>query len=196
MSQLADLQRGVARYYAPEMGKVLENVDPKGLHRIQVSVPGIIEKAWAFPMGSMGGGAKERGAGRVPDIGADVVVQFVGGDPQGIALYMPAWWGILDDGPEVPAEVAAVPPEEAHLIASLYEDATLKVWVDQRDGKRQLAFQHKAVEECFIQVDLESGVLTLSAVAGLILKSVGLVQIEGAQVTINDRLVDSTDKAI
>ena len=49
----------------------------------------------------------------------------------------------------------------------------------------------------FLQIDMTTGTITLQAGgAGLILKSIGMVQIQGAQVTINDRLIDASDKPI
>lgn len=202
-SAAEDIQDGQPRYYAPEHGKVVDNVDPEGLSRVRIRVPGIVELTdWANPMGTMGGGAAQRGAWRVPDIGSDVVVFFLGGDVER-PVYTGGWWGTppaAEGKREVPTEVEAVPLEEAHLVSSIYEGKRLKVWVDERDGKQQLGIQDKqdaGADGTFIQVDMESGSITIQAGgAGLILKSIGMVQIVGAQVTINDRLVDMTDSPV
>lgn len=202
-SSIEDAAEGRAAYYAPEHGKVVDNADPEGLHRVRIEIPGIVEKTdWAPPFGTMGGGAAQRGAWRVPDIGSDVVVFFLGGDIEK-PVYTGGWWGTppANDGKrEVPTEVEAVPPGEAHQVASIYEGRRLKIWVDERDGKQQLGIQDKdddGDDGTFLQIDLESGTITVQAGgAGLVLKSLGLVKIQGAQVTINDRLVDATDRPI
>jgi uncharacterized protein involved in type VI secretion and phage assembly len=199
-SAIEDAQERKHAYYAPEHGKVVDNADPEGLHRVRIEIPGLVEKtAWAYPIGSSGGGSAQRGAGRVPDMGADVIVWFIGGDIER-PIYAPGWWTVPDGERGTPTEVKAVPPAEAHQVASIYEGRRLKVWVDERDGKQQLGVQDKddaGADGTFLSIDLESGTITIQAGgAGLILKSLGLVKIEGAQVTINERLVDASDRVI
>jgi hypothetical protein len=201
-----DRQQGRHAYYAPEHGKVIDNVDPEGLHRIRASVAGIVEKtAWAYPIGTDGGGSAQRGRNRVPEIGADVIIQFLGGDLER-PVYQAAWWGTLADGTdERPTEVAAVPNAEAHQIASIYEGRRLKVWVDERDGKQQLGIQDKGppgVSEAaqamlpFIQIDIETGTITLFSSAGTNIRSIGRISIEAAEVYIMGRLVLPDSKPI
>ena len=201
MTAIEDGQDGKPRYYAPEHGKVIDNEDPEGLHRVKVAIPGLIEETdWAFPFGTQGGSAG-RGGWRVPDVGADVVVWFIGGDVER-PIYTAGWWGKLEDGTdERPTEVAAVEdPKEAHKVATVWEGSRLKIWVDEREGKEQLGIQDKndaGDDGTFLQIDMTTGTITLQAGgAGLILKSIGMVQIQGAQVTINDRLIDASDKPI
>lgn len=196
MTANEDLMDGKPRYFAPEHGVVTDNADPLGLYRVKLRVPGIIEETeWALPFGTQGGGSKGRGAWVVPDVGADVVVQFLGGDVER-PIYQCGWWGIPDAGTEMPTEAAAVDPADAHKVQTIHESSKLKVWVDERPGKEQLGIQNKDDENTFIQIDLANGTITLQATAALILKSYGLVKIEGIQVYISDRIVTPDSKPI
>src|ERR1700712_1760831 len=131
-----DIADGKVRYFAIEHGKVIDNVDPQGLYRVRIKIHGIVEKSqWAWPVGTMGGGSKGRGAWVVPDIGADVVVQFLGGDVER-PVYQTAWWGKLKDGTEeLPTEAAGLSPEDTAKVQTIHESSRLKIWVDEREGK-------------------------------------------------------------
>lgn len=191
-----DLMDGKPRYWGAQAGFVVDREDPEGLHRIRVEIPGLIDKtAWALPFGGPGSGSAQRGAWVVPDKGALVVVFFIGGDVER-PIYTGGWWGTPDAGSEMPTEAKAVSPAEAFNISTIHETSRFKIWVDERAGKEQLAIQDKTVEDVFLQFDLTSGTITISAAAALILKAQGLVNIEGAQVTVNGRLVLPDSKGI
>ncbi len=196
MTAIEDHLEGKHRYYAPEIGVVIDNVDPEGLHRVRVAIPGLIEiSAWAYPIGAPGGGSAQRGGWTVPAIGATVVVQFVGGDVER-PLYSGGWWGKPKGTTEIGTEAAAVPPREAHLVQTISETRRMRIWVDERDGKQQLSIADKELPELFIQVDLESGAVNISSLAAITIKSLGLVQIEGTTVTIQGRVVMPDSKPI
>lgn len=192
----ANIQAGIAYFGAPEHAVVTDNADPLGLHRVRVRIPGMAEDSpWAFPVGTQGGGSPQRGAWTSPKVGADVVVMFLGGDFDR-PVYWCAWWGIPEAGTEVPTEVAAVPNAEAHLIQTIHESDRVKVWVDERAGKEQIAIADKGDPDTYLQIDMTQGSITISATASVIIKCLGLVRIEGAQVTIQDRVVNPDVKAI
>lgn len=197
---IEDAQQGKHAYYAPHLGTVIDNADPEGLHRVRVEIPNLIEKShWAWPFGTNGGGSKQRGAWRVPEKGASVIVQFLGGDVER-PIYTAAWWGVQEDGTdERPSEVKEVTPvADAHQVAGIYEGRRLKVWVDERDGKQQLGIQDKGSEGMspeaiamlpYVQIDLENGSITLSSVAGTTIKSLGRIDLVGTEVYIMGRQV-------
>lgn len=62
---------------------VVENEDPKGLRRVRITIPGLIEpqSPWALPLATAGGGSKDRGGVIVPEVGATVGVMFAFADP-------------------------------------------------------------------------------------------------------------------
>lgn len=190
------MQAGASRYYGAQMGTVVDNVDPRGLHRVKVKIPGIAEPStdWAFPLTS-GGGSRERGGHVAPDVGADVVVWFHQGDPQGACFYACGWWGEPDaegdqpGGPETPYD-AKNAGADAHLIQTM-RIGRIIVAVDERPGKE--AFRVYDAKGGFsFQVDLEKKQVALEGLAGLLLKSIGQVTIDGLEVVIKGRRVADT----
>lgn len=64
------------------VGYVTHRNDPEKLGRVRVCIPGVLEphSAWAWPLGTAGGGFKDRGFFAVPEEGAEVAVFFNQGD--------------------------------------------------------------------------------------------------------------------
>jgi len=186
------IQRGEHHYAAPEKGIVTDNNDPEGLYRVRVSIPGIVEKTdWAYPFGGPGGGSKGRGGWVVPDVGALVVVFFIGGDIEH-PVYACGWWGNDDGaggGPEMPTEAQAVDPAEAYQVQTIVETKNWKVWADEREGKEQLAIQDKDDDTTYIQINKTSGVITISGSVGVRIISDGAVEITASTLTLNGKAV-------
>lgn len=92
-------------YYGKYRGRVERNVDPKQLGRLQVSCPAILgdgKQSWALPCTPYAG--KGVGWFALPPVGAQVWVEFEGGDPD-----YPIWSGCF----WLPGEVPATPAEAA-----------------------------------------------------------------------------------
>lgn len=70
-------------------GRVAGNDDPRGIGRLKVTVPGILgdEQAWALPCAPFGG-SDGSGLLVLPEVGANVWIEFEGGD-----LAHPIWVG-------------------------------------------------------------------------------------------------------
>lgn len=90
------------RYHGKYRGKVESNLDPMMLGRLQVSVPAVLgdgRMSWALPCVPFAG----RGVGLflLPPTGANVWVEFEGGDPD-----YPIWSGCFWGQGEVPAQPA------------------------------------------------------------------------------------------
>lgn len=183
-----DLQAGKARYYAVELGYVVDNADPEKRHRVRISIPNLVEKsAWALPT-TIGGGNKNRGSSQAPAVGSLVCVWFLGGDIER-PIYSGGPWTLPDSGVEQSEELQAV-GEEAHKVSVIHESTRLLIWVDEREGKEQLLIRDKSMEDGpRIQIDLASGSIKISTLAYLSLEAVGAVNIDGASVTINGRVV-------
>jgi hypothetical protein len=79
------------RFYGKYRAVVVDNLDPEQADRIQVRVPEIFGDgdvaAWAVPSWPPGSTPEQR---RVPEVGAEVWVEFEAGDPS-----RPIWDGLL-----------------------------------------------------------------------------------------------------
>lgn len=90
------------KYFGKYRGKVENNVDPLQLGRIQVSAPAVLSGgtlSWAMPCVPYAGPGV--GFFAIPPVGANVWVEFEGGDPD-----YPIWAGCFWGTGEVPATPA------------------------------------------------------------------------------------------
>lgn len=183
-------------------GTVVDNADPLHLHRVRILVPGIVEPAtdWAWPI-TAGGGGPQRGGHIVPAIGADVCLWFEHGDPNGKAVYACGWWGQTGAGSEVPRDVASA-GADAHKVQSFEIDG-LSFTVDERSGARslrvvarELADGGAPVEIASLEIDREGRGIVISATTAIVLRTPGLIHLEGLVVNINDRVVANSPGAI
>lgn len=72
----------MSQFFGKYRGKVLNNADPLQLARVQVSCPAVLgdgRTAWAMPSAPLAGSGV--GLFAVPPVGANVWVEFEGGDP-------------------------------------------------------------------------------------------------------------------
>jgi uncharacterized protein involved in type VI secretion and phage assembly len=99
------------RFYGKYRGKVVDNIDPKQLGCIRVSVPAVLgtgTQSWAYPCVPYAG--LQTGFFAIPPIGANVWVEFEAGDPD-----HPIWSGCFWGLGEVPALGLISPPPIAHI---------------------------------------------------------------------------------
>jgi hypothetical protein len=90
------------RYFGKYRGQVIFNLDPMLLGRLQVSCPAVLGEgrmSWAMPCSPYGGNGV--GFFMVPPVGANVWVEFEGGD-----IDYPIWSGCFWGVGEVPADPA------------------------------------------------------------------------------------------
>jgi uncharacterized protein involved in type VI secretion and phage assembly len=84
------ISRVEGRYWGKYRGTVTDNDDPDNLGRVKAKVPQLLddtELGWALPAFAYGG-KSEQGLFAVPDTGAQVWIEFEGGD-----LSFPIWTG-------------------------------------------------------------------------------------------------------
>jgi len=176
------------RYTALYIGEVVDRDDPEGLGRVRVRIPGLIDPAspWAFPLGTVGGGSDRRGFFSVPEKGAEVGVLFHQGDVDH-PFYLCGHWGKPNGKAEVPEPARDLPKEEVPQVRAFETDRFLLVF-DDRAGKEAFLIKDKKSGDQ-IEFDGAAMGITIKATAGLVLKADGLVNIEGAAVQINGRLV-------
>ncbi|MGP1374295.1 MAG: phage baseplate assembly protein V [Almyronema sp.] len=83
------------RFYGKYRGTVVNNVDLKGLGRLQVNVPGVLNgiTSWAMPCFPWAG--LQMGMYLIPPPQAGVWVEFEQGDPD-YPIWVGCWWGDAD----------------------------------------------------------------------------------------------------
>jgi hypothetical protein len=92
----------MTKFYGKYRGKVSNNLDPLQLGRLQVIVPEVLgdgRLSWALPCVPFAGPGV--GFFALPPVGANVWVEFEGGDPD-----HPIWAGCFWDPGQVPAKPA------------------------------------------------------------------------------------------
>jgi hypothetical protein len=98
----------VNTYYGKYRGKVEMNVDPQQRGRLQVSVPQVTGSGklnWALPSVPFAGNGV--GLWAIPPKGANVWVEYEGGNPDGQAIWSGCFWGI-GEAPASPAVAQVV----------------------------------------------------------------------------------------
>lgn len=92
----------MTQYFGKYRGKVENNLDPLQLGRVQVSVPAVLgggRLSWAMPCVPYAG--PQVGLFLVPPVGANIWVEFEGGDPD-YPIWSGCFWGV-GEVPAVPA---------------------------------------------------------------------------------------------
>ena len=92
----------MSQFFGKYKGKVENNLDPMQMGRVQVSVPAVLGEgrlSWAMPCAPFAGSGV--GFFAVPPVGANVWVEFEGGDTD-----FPIWTGCFWGTGEVPAAPA------------------------------------------------------------------------------------------
>lgn len=178
-----DLGDEGSRYFGMAIGEVTDRADPEGLGRVRVTIPGMIEEsAWAPPLGTMGGGSKQRGSFAVPEVGATVGVWFNQGDLDA-PYYLAAGWAKPDEGSEVPAE--AEDPDVRVITTENYA-----IVIDEREGKQTFAIRDRNTDgDDAIVFDGKEHSLTISATTAVSIKCDGQVDIDACTITIGGRVV-------
>jgi hypothetical protein len=90
------------QFFGKYRGTVVNNVDPQQMGRVQVSVPAVLgtgSLSWAMPCAPYAGPGV--GFFAVPPVGANVWVEFEGGDPD-YPIWSGCFWGV-GETPAVPA---------------------------------------------------------------------------------------------
>ncbi len=176
------------RYTALYIGEVVDRDDPEGLGRVRVRIPGLVDPAspWAFPLGTVGGGSDRPGFFSVPEKGAEVGVLFHQGDVDH-PFYLCGHWGKPNGQAEVPEPARDLPKEEVPQVRA-FETGRFLLVFDDRAGKEAFLIKDKKSGDQ-IEFDGAAMGITIKATSALLLKADGMVNIEGAAVQINGRLV-------
>lgn len=175
------------KYYGKYPGLVCDNTPPgndpenKGkIHRgeIQVQVPGILEETeggtgeqpivvWAKP-------CFHPGYFVMPEVGAQVWVEFVAGD-----INVPVWTGVWYPLEQAPQTVTDEAPTDRQKIMRTASGHVIQL--DDTDGKEKIVIRHKHKDGPQIQID-ENGSVLISNEKGAFL----FLNADGGEVTLAD----------
>jgi len=166
------------------VGYVTHREDPEGLGRVRVCIPGVVEphSSWAWPLGTSGGGFKDRGFFAVPEEGAEVAVFFNQGNVDA-PHYLSAHWGKPEGESEVPEEAQKDPPDN-RVIAT----PTFRIEMDESKDAKKLKLTNRKTGD-FLLFDAEENTITLQGTTAITIKAIGAISLEAAQVTIAGRIV-------
>jgi uncharacterized protein involved in type VI secretion and phage assembly len=179
-----DVERHDTRLLGLYVGYVTRRDDPERLGRVRVCVPGVLEpeSAWAFPLGTVGGGSKDTGLFAVPEEGAEVGVFFNQGNVDA-PYYLAGHWGKPGGESELPEEAQRELPTNRVLSTK-----TFRVELDEGEGSRKLRFTNKKTGDHLV-FDAEENSVTLEATTAITLRAVGAISLDAAQITIAGRPV-------
>lgn len=140
----AESDEGEIRHLGLEVGVVVEREDDQQLGRVRVRIPGLIEpaSAWAFPLGTVGGGSDARGFYSVPEVGAEVGVLFHQGDVDH-PYYLCGHWGKPGGSTEVPTPIRNLSKTDAPQVR-VFETKRYLLTFDDRSGNELLAITDKS----------------------------------------------------
>ena len=179
-----DLEAHDTRLLGMYVGYVTDRSDPEGLGRVRVCIPGLLEphSAWAWPLGTSGGGSKDHGFFAVPEVGAEVAVFFNQGDVDA-PYYLSAHWGKPDGESEVPEEARKDPPDN-RVIAT----PTFRIELDESEGSKRLKLTNRKTGDHLV-FDAETNTVTLEATTAVVIRAVGAINLEAPQINIGGRVV-------
>jgi uncharacterized protein involved in type VI secretion and phage assembly len=186
-----DLSRHDTRHYGMYVGYVTDRKDPDGLGRVRVCVPGLLEphSAWAWPLGTVGGGSKNRGFFAVPEEGAEVALFFNQGDVDQ-PYFLSAHWGKPNGESEVPEEAQKDPPDN-HVLAT----ETFRLELDETDGARRLKITNKKTDD-YLLFDAEENTITIQGTTAIRIKATGAISLDATHITIGGRVIRPVEDAI
>ena len=170
-------------------GTVVANDDPEKTGRVRARVPGLVEQtAWAPPYGWPGAGNAKRGMFAPPALGSNVGVFFRGGDLDSPA-YLCGPPGVPDGVPDTPTTPAAAAVADAPSIPA-YETETFEVFIqDFGVGRERKLVMRNKVNGDRIELDGQTNSMTLKATTSLSIEADGVIDLRGARVQIQGRIV-------
>lgn len=185
----------IPQHYGLWLGEVVDIEDPLEVGRVRFMIPGFIEpeSAWAYPLGTLGGGKEKRGAYFVPEVEATVGILFLRGEVDH-PYYLTAGWGndVPEIGSEILTPVLPVPKEDKPKIKAI-ETERFVIFIDDRkgdpndltEGKERLRIAFKGTEEDFIEIDgLTRGVI-ISGTTAVRIQATGLIELNALQIQFN-----------
>lgn len=168
-------------------GYVVDNADPLLAGRVRVCIPGLIEphSDWVMPIGAPGAGSNERGLWCIPAIESNIAIFFKEGHIDH-PRYLCGPWPFPTE-PETPTFTRLSPQEAVQM--SGWQTKKWEIVLDDRKGSEQLRITHRDFPQNSITIDGALQAIEVSGTVAVQIRSTGIVNIEGLQVTINGRPV-------
>lgn len=152
------------KYFGKYRGFVADNDDPEQIGRLRLTVPAVLGEAtsgWALPALPFGGLA-DQGFFAVPEVGAQVWVEFEAGN-----VNQPIWTGTFWQASGDPPREAALSPPTTRVFKTP-SGHTLQF--DDKDGEEKFRLAHPAGTETSVDengtviiADPQGNTLTLNA---------------------------------
>lgn len=186
-----DIERHDSKLFGMYVGYVTNRNDEEQLGRVRVCIPGVLEpeSAWAWPLGTTGGGSKDNGFFAVPEEGAEVAVFFNQGNVDA-PYYLSAHWGKPGGDSEVPEEARKSPPDNR-----VYSTKSFSIELDESDGERKMKLTNKKTGD-HLTFDAEANSITLEGTTSITIRAVGAISLEAPHITIGGRVVRPAPDAI
>ncbi len=152
-------------FFGMYLGRVAETADPLKLGRIRPIVPAIAGAAkmgWASPLGTVGGGAKDRGLFAVPPFGALVAVFFDAGDVDS-PYYLAGPWAAPSGAPDppVPSQIAPALGTQGDPKHVVWETEKFKVTF-AGGSTDKMRIESKSTPGSYVEIDGATGKIVLS----------------------------------
>ncbi|MGX9357435.1 phage baseplate assembly protein V [Roseobacteraceae bacterium S113] len=192
------------KYYGRYRGSVVNNEDPEVMGRVTLTVPSVLgetESVWALPVVPYGGGPNA-GWLMVPPVGANVLVEFLEGDPSA-----PIWsGGFWNPGDEVPEEhtgpaLKVLRTQAGHaLVFDDTEDTEAITLTSKAGAEAKLdetgTFRLTDSEGATVVLDAEAGELRIADSHGneMVMTSSGITcsDVNGNEITTSGSAIDIT----
>lgn len=183
----------------PYEATVVARDDPEGVGRVKVTIPGEVdETGWLMPFGNPAAGDAQRGALIVPPLHADVLVFYPGGDREN-GRYIASNYG----KPLVNGTPTSEVPEGTHVSGTddgdniVWLDKRVRIEVDSREASTGVRVSDVETGTALeLDLDMAARVLRVSTDIGIVLRSQGIVRIEGSTILIGGRPVAPSTEPI
>jgi uncharacterized protein involved in type VI secretion and phage assembly len=183
MQQL--VTRAQEQYFGKYRGLVVDNQDPENRARLMLKVPSVLGDAeathWAEPCMPFGGLA-DQGLFLVPEVGAQVWVEFEEGN-----VNKPIWTGtVWQQADDVPSEAA----ERSPHMRQLKTPSGHSLSFDDTEGEEEIRLYHPADAE--LTIDPEGSVQVTDAAGSKLVMNASNSEIEVSDANGNTLLMDAS----
>lgn len=173
--------RGV-RLWGVYEGMVTQRVDPEGIGRVKVLIPGRLEPEsdWIRPRGTFGG-SKNRGIWAIPKVGANVEVEFNHGNPD-YPRYDGGPWGRPGGVSDVPEQAPQGNPD---IVVIRFGD--FAIVIDETVGAEKATLLDVA-NDSLVRFDIVTGNVQMIAKKDLAIEATTgkcTIDVKGGDVVVN-----------